>query len=194
MKQFTIIVLFFVLTIVAGIKFIKDSSAQSGESKNIGGGRQQETSTSKYQGSKLYGVAYPLNYDGENGEELKQFMLSQPLPYIYLLSPDSDGSKQQQIEISKKAQDILYQHWLKSLEYGYLFDFDNNSKKTDRLSKSSSLLQSTFNTKEELLKTPIVDNDTRTISLEEAEQMVIIVRDSVGAIVDQIKELKSKSK
>lgn len=150
-------------------------------SKTVSVTTEEHTQSESY---KLYGQIYPIVY---KGGDLRQFTLSQPLPEIWFFMPESENSSDLvRVNLSEKARQILYKHWLKQLELRYLVKIEEiHDSETMNL---TVLTQSTIDSKKELLKTSISDQSPRNISSGEASQLMIIVRDSADEVITQIQE------
>lgn len=143
--------------------------------------------------SKVYSEAFWLKY---NGEDLKKFTLAQPLPKIWLEPTETKkfgNQNEGKIEVSRNTQKILYQHWIKALEFRYITEVEKISKDVNYQDKTTSLLNSTIKTEELLLQTSIdEENKSRRFTSDEASQILIIIRDRADQIIEEIKEIDKR--
>lgn len=144
-------------------------------------------------GSKVYGSIIPLKY---NGEYLREFTLSQPLPEIWLVTAENENPNfpnGRKIEISPNAQKILYRHWIKALEFRYITEVEKFSKNIDYEKEDVKILNSTIKTENLLLETPIENkNESRNFSAYEANQIVILIRDKADEVIKEIKQIRQE--
>lgn len=177
----------FISIITLGVITLNFSSViKSQSNKDVG--FSDPTSTSP-QDSKFYSSNLPFHYNGENVEE---FILLQPLPNIWIVLPDSNSSDTK-INLSERATEVLYKHWMVSLEYEYLREFVGVSKDISYQKEDTILLQSFIDTKESLTKIPISSKtESRNFSTEEAYELLGIIRDNSAKLVGEIKQSVNK--
>ena len=148
-----------------------------------------ESTLNSPQNSKIYSLNSSVNYNGENVEE---FILSQTLPNIWIVLPDSN-TNDTKINISEKAAEVLHKHWLIRLKHEYLRVFIGVSKGINYQKENTILLQSFIDTKDSLTKMPItIEAESRNFSSEEAYQLLGIIRDSSEKLVGEIKKVRDK--
>ena len=142
---------------------------------------------------KIDGFLSPLQY---NGEDLKQFTLSQPLPNIWLISPDNEdinGGGSKKINLSEEAKNILYKHWLNSLKHHYITEIEEALKDTSYQKEDALLVQSTHDTKKQLLNTLLEPNvNSRNFSDDEVRQLVMFLRDKSYDLIKEVKKIKEQ--
>ena len=142
-------------------------------------------------GSKINGSIMPLNYNGEN---LKQFILSQPLPELSLTLNQKDSNDKDfefKVNLSEESKSVLYNHWLKTLNHHYMTEFNELSTNINYQKEDVILVQSTIDTEKVLLNTPITsDFKSRNFSPEEAKQLVILIRDKSRELIQKVREFK----
>lgn len=142
-------------------------------------------------GSKVYGSIFPLKYNGEN---LREFTLSQPLPKIWIIAienQNTDFKKVESFEITTDTQKILYQHWVKSLEYSYTTEIEEFSKNTNYQNEDIDLFNSTIKTENLLIETSInKENNSRNFTSDEASQIIMIIRDKADQIIKEVKNIR----
>lgn len=145
-------------------------------------------------GSKVYGSVFPLNYNGEN---LREFTLSQPLPKIWLVTAENENPNsptERKIEISEDAQEILHRHWIKALKFRYVREVEEFSKDINYQKEDIEISNSTIRTENLLLELPIDnENESRNFSAYEANQVIILIRDKADELINEIKQLRQSN-
>ena len=180
------IFLLVVISIFTYVAFLPSGETLSQINKEIIVSDKNEQTTLK---SEVRGMISPINY---NGQELKEFALSQPLPKIWLILKENKSADAVEVEISEDAGKILYQHWLKALRYRYLTEIEENLRDFDGQKEDSILLQSTHDTKKLLYNTPIEPTgNTGNFSSDEASQLMIFIRDASDEVIQEIKKIKN---
>ncbi len=137
---------------------------------------------------KIKGSVSPINY---NGEDLKQFMLSQPLPEIWLAPINNEADRTK--PVSEESKKILYPYWLASLQYQYFTKVVDSSKEIDYEKLDVTRHQSYDDARRKLLDTPTGFNEeSRKFSTEEVTQLLGFVRDSSYQLSKNVKESKEQ--
>lgn len=176
------------ISIFAYIVFLPSNETVSQTNKGVIATDRNEQTTPK---SKLRGTISPIVY---NGQDLKEFALSQPLPKIWLLLKESERADTVEVELSEGARKILNQHWLKALRYRYLTEVEENPQDFDGQKEDGILLQSAHDTKKLLYDTPISPaGNSRNFSSDEASQLMIFIRDASGEVIQEIKKRKKQN-
>lgn len=130
--------------------------------------------------SKVCGSMYEVKY---NGEEPESFMLSQPLPEIWIVERVGNQNaelncEQTKIKLSEAARKLLEKHWIDRNEYNYLEHILKAPSGKEGLQRDNKLMKSSIETERQLTATPVSDaKDARNITSREAEEMVLMIRD-----------------
>jgi hypothetical protein len=143
--------------------------------------------------TRVYGSISPIFY---NGEDLKQFTLSQPLPDIFLIAKAKNSinnDDELRINLSDKAKSTLNDHWVKTLNHRYLTEIEKISNDVNYQKEDIILVQSTIDTEQKLINMQISSESiSRNLSAEEAKQLVILIRNMSGEVIEKIKEAKTQ--
>ena len=142
---------------------------------------------------KVSGTISPLRY---NGEDLKQFALSQPLPDIFLLQKENTNADSEEVKIflPEEAKQILYRHWVRALEFRYTTEIEEASKDMEYQKKTVALVQSTQDTKAALMSLSFnFGNKTRSFSADEGSQLVIFIANTSDEVINEIRKIKNQN-
>ena len=186
LRFFGTVTMFAVLGIMG--LFATEANSQSSNSVVVEskGGKLPKT-------GKVNGSIFPIKY---NGEDLREFTLSQPLPAISLVLTDSadvNSANVKTLELSEKAVEILHRNWLVRLNYLYIKEINEFSKDIDYQKEDVKILQSVHDTSNELLNTPInSDKDARNFSKDGTHKLLIYLRDASYTVIDEIKKIKNQ--
>lgn len=151
------------------------NKSNSNSSANINFGYEK---TSSQFDSKVCGSMPEVKY---NGEEPESFMLSQPLPEIWIVErTDNQNTElncdQAKIKLSGAARKLLEKQWTDRNEFNCSrFIFEVAPGRED-LKGDTKSLESTAETEIQLMTTPVSDEkNVRNITSREADEMIWLI-------------------
>lgn len=139
--------------------------------------------------SKVCGAAKEIKY---SGEDTKSFILSQPLPEIWIVKKEKDANEIScsgtKISLSEKSTKILQQYWQDKLEYNYLSDFVETKNGLEGIRRDTKLSKSYLEAKRNLEKMSISEGESsRNISPIESEEMLLFLTEFANKISQIVK-------
>lgn len=144
--------------------------------------------------SKVCGSMYEVKY---NGEEPKSFMLSQPLPEIWIVEKVGNQNvelncEQTKIKLSEAARKLLQKHWIDRNEFNYADGYLGSPLGREGEKIDTKLMKSSIETEKQLTETPVSDEkNARNITSKEAEDMVLMIRDWSREVLKAVKKFSN---
>lgn len=179
-----------VLVILSLLTAIGCSPNYSNSNTSAGNGNDPLSSVR----SEVCGSMYEVRY---NGEEVKSFLLSQPLPEMWIVEKKDNQNTEiscdeTKIKLSEPARKLLQQHWVDRNEHNYSDGFLEHSSGQEGVKIDTLLMKSLTDTEKQLTETPVSDEyNARNITPKEAKSMVYMIRDWSYEVLKSVKDSKN---
>lgn len=182
----------FVTVLMSALIAVGCSQNQSNSNNSANTSLMYEQSSPQVD-SKVCGSMYEVKY---NGEEPESFMLSQPLPEIWIVekvgSQNAEiGCDQAKVKLSEAAHKLLEKHWAERNEFNYSEGILKVPPGKEGLRRDYKSAKSFTETQQQLAEAPISDErNARNFTPREAEEMVLMIRDWSREILKAVKQTK----